>query len=67
MLDSLQEVSRDLTVLVIAHRLEAVRSCDVICLLESGKLAAQGSFDELLVHSSEFQALIGSPETDAPC
>ncbi|MBN9415566.1 MAG: ABC transporter ATP-binding protein [Candidatus Eremiobacteraeota bacterium] len=63
-LESLNEVSRDLTVLVIAHRLEAVRSCDVICLLEHGKLVAQGSFEELLAHSSQFQALIGSSEAD---
>ena len=65
-LESLQEVSRDLTVLVIAHRLEAVRSCDVICFLENGKLVAQGSFDELLAHSSQFQALIGNHEADDP-
>lgn len=64
-LDSLQEVSRDLTVLVIAHRLEAVRTCDVICLLEGGKLVAQGSFDELLAHSAEFQALV-QPVLDEP-
>ncbi|MBX3167842.1 MAG: ABC transporter ATP-binding protein [Candidatus Eremiobacteraeota bacterium] len=66
-LESLQEVSRELTVLVIAHRLEAVRNCDVICLLENGKLVAQGGFDELLAHSSQFQALIGTPELEDPC
>ncbi len=67
-LDSLQEVSRELTVLVIAHRLEAVRTCDMICLLEGGKLVAQGSFEELLAHSAEFQALVqpGLEEPD-PC
>ena len=60
-------MSRDLTVLVIAHRLEAVRTCDVICLLENGKLVAQGGFDELVAHSSEFQALIGTPEPEGAC
>ncbi|MFN8612679.1 MAG: ABC transporter ATP-binding protein [Vulcanimicrobiota bacterium] len=65
-LESLQEVSRDLTVLVIAHRLEAVKTCDVICLLENGKLVAQGSFEELLAHSAEFQALV-QPALEDPC
>lgn len=57
-LESLQQVSRDLTVLVIAHRLEAVKSCDVICLLENGGVVAQGTFEDLLAHSSEFQQLV---------
>ncbi|MBS2039799.1 ABC transporter ATP-binding protein [bacterium] len=62
-LESLQQVSRDLTVLVIAHRLEAVKSCDVICLIENGKVVAQGTFEELLAHSSQFQELVqATPE-----
>lgn len=66
-LESLQEVSRDLTVLVIAHRLEAVKTCDTICLLEKGRLVASGSFEELLASSSQFQAFVqGAPEVNLP-
>ena len=70
-LESLQEVSRDLTVLVIAHRLEAVKTCDTICLLENGRLLATGSFEQLLASSAQFQAFVqGAPEPEElpdPC
>ena len=53
--DALDAISRDRTVLVIAHRLATVRRADRILVLEEGQLVAQGQHDELM-KSSELYA-----------
>lgn len=50
-------LDRGLTILLIAHRLTTVMNCDVIIELEHGKVASQGSYDELLTHSASFRQL----------
>jgi ATP-binding cassette, subfamily B, bacterial PglK len=44
----------DLTVLIVAHRLTTVRMCDRVVLLADGRVAADGSYDELLHTSPAF-------------
>jgi ABC-type multidrug transport system fused ATPase/permease subunit len=53
-LDSIEALDREMTILIIAHRLSTVRRCDMIVQLERGRLVAQGSYDELLVNSQSF-------------
>jgi ATP-binding cassette subfamily C protein len=38
---------RDITLIVIAHRLSTVKNADVVVLLENGRIAAKGTFDEV--------------------
>lgn len=57
-LESLESLPGELTVLVIAHRLQVVRNCDFICFLEGGRLLARGSYQELLDNCPEFQAFV---------
>jgi len=38
---------RDMTLIVIAHRLSTVKNADVVVLLESGRVVAKGTFDEV--------------------
>jgi len=45
------------TVLMVAHRLSTVRTCDRIIVLDQGKLVAVGSWDQLMAESPEFQSL----------
>jgi subfamily B ATP-binding cassette protein MsbA len=46
--EGLEEYRRGRTLLVIAHRLSAVRRADRIIVLEAGQVAEQGAHDELL-------------------
>jgi HlyD family secretion protein len=45
------------TILLVAHRLSTVRWCDVIFELEHGRLAAAGTYDELLSRSAAFRRI----------
>jgi subfamily B ATP-binding cassette protein HlyB/CyaB len=45
---NLKAIARGRTVIIIAHRLSAVRPCDGIIVLEAGRLIERGSHTELL-------------------
>lgn len=45
---SFNRLGRDITVLMIAHRLTTLRGCDRIYRLDNGILAEQGSYDEVI-------------------
>jgi len=45
---NLKAISKGRTVLIIAHRLSAVRRCDHIIALEAGRIVERGTHDELL-------------------
>ena len=53
-MDSIGALNRDLTIVIIAHRLTTVRQCDVIIELEHGKVVAQGSYEQLIRSSPSF-------------
>ncbi len=55
--NALDELSRDRTVLVIAHRLATVRRADRILVLEQGRVVAEGSHDELMRDSGLYARL----------
>ena len=51
------------TILMIAHRLSTVKSCDSIVQLENGRIVAQGTYNELSNHNRSFQDLANELET----
>lgn len=46
--EAIQSLSGQKTLIMIAHRLSTVRACDVIYLLEKGKVVKSGSFEEVV-------------------
>lgn len=56
-IEAINALDRELTVLIIAHRLTTVRYCDLIFELEQGRLVAQGTYAELLERSPSFRHL----------
>ena len=56
-LDTLDLVRGETTIVVVAHRLSTVKNCDRIVVLAGGSIEAIGSYEELLTESVTFQAL----------
>jgi len=56
-MDAIDGLDRELTIVLIAHRLTTVRRCDIIVELEHGRVVAQGTYDQLLQSSPSFRSL----------
>nr|WP_038177134.1 ABC transporter ATP-binding protein [Treponema pedis] len=54
---SLQELCKNKTVIIIAHRLSTVAECDSIIVMENGSVHAQGTHKDLLETSPLYQTL----------
>jgi ATP-binding cassette subfamily C protein len=66
--EALQDLrSSGFTIVIVAHRLSTVRNCDQIFVLNEGALAAQGTYDELLKRSPEFQQLVSASAERKAC
>ena len=46
------------TLIIIAHRLSTIKNCDVIHVLDQGKLVCSGSYDQLLAECPQFLKLV---------
>lgn len=59
-MDAIDGLDRDLTLVLIAHRLTTVEHCDFVVELDNGRLVAQGSYRELLASSASFRRMAGT-------
>ena len=51
---AIQNLKGNVTVVLIAHRLSTVREADLVVYMESGRLVASGSFDEVRTKVTDF-------------
>ena len=51
-LNTWSELNRDKTLIMVAHRRETLRDCDVIYEIDNGELYHRGNFDELIRYES---------------
>ena len=54
-MNAVHNSEKDITKILVAHRLSTVRYCDNIYLFDKGELTNQGTFDELIKNSDEFR------------
>jgi ABC-type multidrug transport system fused ATPase/permease subunit len=52
------------TRLVIAHRLSTVRHCDRILVVDGGRIAEEGTYDELIARNGLFAELVARQRID---
>jgi len=55
-MEEVNNLNKDITVIIISHRLSTVKKCDQIFFLKNGKLENQGTFDELIKLDENFRA-----------
>lgn len=53
------------TLVIVAHRLSTVRSCDFLIFLREGRIAACGTFSELLACNEDFRCMAAISEVGA--
>ena len=54
-MDAINNFSKDLTIIIIAHRLGTLKGCDVIFLLDKGKLVNKGNFKKIVKQEPYFK------------
>ncbi len=58
-IDAIEHLKGGCTIVMTAHRLITVRNCDVICLMERGRITNMGNFEELLKRNELFKQMAG--------
>ncbi len=55
---TIERISKDITVIIVAHRLSTVRNVDQLVYLSNGRIANQGTFAEVQRANAEFANLV---------
>lgn len=66
LMEALEGLSRDLTILMIAHRLTTVAHCDEIVVLDQGSVLATGTYADLMETNEVFSSLAAQARAHEP-
>ncbi len=56
---ALEALRGEKTMIVIAHRLSTIRNCDRIFWMKQGQVTATGTYSDLLAGNPEFRDMVG--------
>lgn len=56
-MEAINNLEGEMTIILIAHRLNTIRKCSIIFFLENGELKGQGSFDQLVKTNELFKKM----------
>lgn len=65
LMQALDEVTRDRTTLIIAHRLATIRKADRILVFEQGRIVESGSYESLVQQGGRFASLVKEQQSGA--
>ena len=51
-MQAVETLGRDVTILIIAHRVSTLRSCDLIVKLDGGNIRAQGNYEQMILRAA---------------
>ncbi len=56
--ESMEELMKTHTVIIVAHRLTTIRNVDRILVFENGEVVEEGTYDELAINDGKFKELL---------
>jgi ATP-binding cassette, subfamily B, bacterial PglK len=63
-IEAIEKLKKDRTIIIIAHRLTTVKNCDTLYILKDGKIIAQGNYEKLLKENKDFQKMVDSDKSN---
>ena len=54
-MDAINNLNKKTTIILIAHRLNTVKNCDVIFKLDKGRVVNQGTFDQIIDYNNNYR------------
>ena len=57
-MDAIHDFSGKKTIIMIAHRLATVKQCDIIYLIEAGRVKDSGTYEQLNQNNAVFRAMV---------
>ncbi|MDA9217623.1 ABC transporter ATP-binding protein/permease, partial [Candidatus Pelagibacter ubique] len=51
-MDAIYKLNKKITVILVAHRLNTLKNCDIVFKMDQGKIIDQGNFDKLINNNS---------------
>lgn len=64
---TINEFSKDMTTIFIAHRLSTIKNCDVIFVMEKGKIIERGTHRELTDMGGKYAQLVKQQSLESIC
>ena len=60
LMEAIQALTREKTILMIAHRLKTVRNADQIFVIDKGKIVQRGTHEELMEQEGIYRRFVDS-------
>jgi ATP-binding cassette, subfamily B, bacterial PglK len=57
-MNAISQSNKGITLILITHRLSIIKDCDIIYEVESGRIVAKGTYNELIQSSASFQKMV---------
>ena len=54
-MEAIENIGKNKTIIIIAHRLSTVKNCDKIFLFDRGEIKKEGTFENLITSDFKFQ------------
>ncbi|OUU50684.1 MAG: ABC transporter ATP-binding protein [Pelagibacteraceae bacterium TMED65] len=53
-MDAIDNIGKNMTIIIIAHRMNTIKKCDMIFLLDKGEIKKQGKFEDIITNEHNF-------------